>query len=347
MIFSILIPTLNAARTLDECLAHVRAQNFPISNYEIIIADGGSTDQTRQIAAKYQASIVENPLKTGEAGKMVALKHAKGEYVVFLDSDNILIDPDWLQKMQQPFADQDIVATEPIRYDCRPTDNAMTRYFAYMGMGDPLNYFLGNYDRLCAINNQWTNIPLPQTASPGFLKVQLDPTKPMPTIGANGFVLRRQLLTTLQSKDYLFDVDVLHSLSQNQPFHIAKTHTGVVHLFAPNLSTFIRKQQRRVRDYVYYNSQKARQHSDEDQRNFFLKLLYPGGTNFSGLLFFVLSCVTVIPLVIQMLRGYLRKPDWVWLLHPLLCEITVYVYGTERIRSIFKKQLYDRTKWKQ
>lgn len=347
MTISVLIPTLNAARTLDECLSHLRAQNFPTSDYEIILADGGSTDQTRAIATKYQTKVLENPLKTGEAGKMVALKHAKGEYVVFLDSDNILIDPDWLQKMQQPFAEPGIVATEPIRYDCRPHDNALTRYFAYLGMGDPLNYFLGNYDRLCAINNLWTKIPLSQNSHPGYFKVQLDPTKPMPTIGANGFVVRRQLLIPLQSKDYLFDVDVLHSLSQNQPFHIAKVHTSVVHLFAPNISTFIRKQQRRVRDYVYYNSQKERQHSDEDQRNFFLKLLYPGGTNFSGLLIFVLSCVTVLPLLVQMVSGFRRKPDWVWLLHPLLCEVTLYVYGTERIRSIFKKQLYDRSQWKQ
>lgn len=354
MTFSILIPTLNASRTLEECLQHVHQQNYSKDQYEIIIGDGGSSDNTREIATKYQTKIVENPLKTGEAGKMAALKRATGEFVVFLDSDNILIDPDWLSKMQLPFADPEIVATEPIRYDCRITDYPTTRYFAYLGMGDPLNYFLGNYDRICAINNQWTKLPVKQEQKDRYLKVKLDPTKPMPTIGANGFVVRRKLLEPLLTKDYLFDVDVLHSLLKSRHytldtkhFYIAKVDTGVVHLFAPDIATFIRKQQRRVRDYVFYNSKQERQHSDEDKRNIFLKLLYPGGTNFSGLLFFVLSCITIIPLLIQMTRGYLRKPDWVWIMHPLFCELTLFTYSSERIRSIFKKQLFDRSDWRQ
>lgn len=348
---SFLIPTLNAQRTLEECLSHVHNQNFNKSQYEIIIADGGSTDTTREIAKKYNAVIIDNPLKTGEAGKMAALKAAKNEYVVFLDSDNILIDQDWISKMLTPFQDSQILATEPIRYDARKNDDPLTRYFAYLGMGDPTNLFLGNYDRWCAITNRWTSLRLEEETSDGYRKVKIYKGN-TPTIGANGFVIKRELLTSLLIKDYLFDIDVLSLLMDKNDekgtyCYIAKVDTGVVHLFTGSLKTFVRKQQRRIRDYVYYNSINMRAHSEAKKINPILKLLYPGGINLGGLLLYVASGVTIIPLLVQAAIGYVRKPDWVWLYHPLICELTLYVYITERIKSFFKKGIYDRSQWSQ
>ena len=63
-------------------------QNF--KNYEIIIADGGSNDQTLSIAKKYHAKVFKNPLKTAEAGKTMGVNHAHGKYIALIDSDNIL-----------------------------------------------------------------------------------------------------------------------------------------------------------------------------------------------------------------------------------------------------------------
>ena len=277
---SFLIPTLNAERTLVECLAHLRKQKFPQENYEIIIADGGSTDKTLEIAKQFQATIIPNPLKTGEAGKMVALKKAQGDVVVFLDSDNILIDTNWITKMLKPFEDPEILASEPIRYDGRPTDDPLTRYFAHLGMGDPTNLFLGNYDRISAVTNRWTGLQLPEEVKAGYRKVKIYKDK-MPTIGANGFVIKRNLLQPLLNKEYLFDIDVLALLMKEKqndtPYcFVAKVDTGLVHLFTGSLKTFVRKQQRRIRDYVYYNSINMRSHTEKKLTNPLLKLLYPG-----------------------------------------------------------------------
>jgi glycosyltransferase involved in cell wall biosynthesis len=347
--YSFIIPTLNANRTLEECLEHVANQNFSKDQVEIIIADGGSTDRTLTIASKYNATIVPNPLKTGEAGKMAGLKVARGEYVVFLDSDNILIDPDWLINLKKPFEDPEIVATESIYFLSRPADNALTRYFAYMGMGDPINLFLGNYDHINAITNKWTSLNVPVEKQSGYLKIHLFKDKPLPTVGANGFVVKRTLLDPLLTDEYLFDVDVMNLLMSSNldtsSCYMAKVDTGLVHLFTPDIKTFVRKQQRRVRDYVYYQSKNLR--VSHDTRNVILKILYPGGPNFTGLLLFIASCVTIIPLLIQSVIGFTRKPDWVWILHPLLCEITLFVYTTERLKSFVRKGIYDRSKWSQ
>ena len=65
---SAVIATLNAERALGSCLAALRAQDYA-GDLQIVIADGGSTDRTLAIAAENRATVVENPLRTGEAGK--------------------------------------------------------------------------------------------------------------------------------------------------------------------------------------------------------------------------------------------------------------------------------------
>ena len=50
MKLSIVIPTLNSERTLPECLDAIIGQTFPRDQYEIVIADAGSSDSTRAIA---------------------------------------------------------------------------------------------------------------------------------------------------------------------------------------------------------------------------------------------------------------------------------------------------------
>jgi len=72
------------------CLESIKKQDYPKNKIEIIISDGGSTDRTLEITRKYIQKIFPNPLKTGEAGKAAGIKHATGEIIALIDSDNIL-----------------------------------------------------------------------------------------------------------------------------------------------------------------------------------------------------------------------------------------------------------------
>jgi glycosyltransferase involved in cell wall biosynthesis len=107
---SIIIPTLNSAKTLQDCLESIAIQEYSKDKVEIIIADGGSTDSTLSIISEFSVAsnlhpqpsnihIVPNNLKTGEAGKAVGLKHSTNDIVAFIDSDNIRPDKDWLKRM--------------------------------------------------------------------------------------------------------------------------------------------------------------------------------------------------------------------------------------------------------
>ena len=129
---------------------------------------------------------MKNPLKTAEAGKAVGVRNAKGEIICLWDSDNIIPESNWITKMLEPFADENIIASEPLGYKYRKQDSVVNRYTALLGMGDPLCMFLGKYDRYCGITGKWTNVPYEAIDEGNYLSIRFDEI--IPTIGANGFL---------------------------------------------------------------------------------------------------------------------------------------------------------------
>jgi glycosyltransferase involved in cell wall biosynthesis len=80
---SIVIPTLNEENLLPVLLDSIKMQSY--SDCEIIVADAGSTDTTRNIAVSRGAKVVEGGLPG--PGRNAGAAHAKGEYIFFLDAD--------------------------------------------------------------------------------------------------------------------------------------------------------------------------------------------------------------------------------------------------------------------
>jgi glycosyltransferase involved in cell wall biosynthesis len=90
---SILIPTYNYARYLDEAIQSVLNQTF--QNFELIIVDDQSKDNTDEIVQKYLSDprilYISNPKNLGLVGNFnQCLEYAKGEYIKFLLADDKL-----------------------------------------------------------------------------------------------------------------------------------------------------------------------------------------------------------------------------------------------------------------
>lgn len=331
---SVVIPTLNSARTLEACLRAVAGQDYPRERIEIVVADAGSTDGTQEIARACGADkVVPNPLKTGEAGKAAGIRAAAGGLIALVDSDNILPDAGWLARMTAPFADDAVVASEPLEYTARPEDPALTRYFALLGMNDPLCLFTRNYDRMCAVTGRWTGLEVAQRDCGGYLELSLT-EEALPTIGANGFVFRRTLLEHVAWEPYFFDIDVMHQAVRAGFCRVAKVKTGIVHLYCARLGDFARKQRRRIRDFLYFAAEKQRTYPWDRQRC-------------SGVVWFCVATVLTLPLVWQMARGFARRRDAAWLYHVPVCWVTLWLYGTATLRKVlgFRQAPAARETW--
>lgn len=319
---SIIVPTLNSAKTLEACLAAILSQKTARADYEIILADAGSSDDTVAIARRMGVDVVvDNPLKTGEAGKTAGIKASSGELIALVDSDNILPDGNWIGQMVAPFCDSDVVASEPLRYTVRKEDPALTRYFALLGMNDPLCLFTGNYDRECAVTGRWTGLDVHQQDMGGYLKLMLT-EEALPTIGANGFVFRRSLLEHVSWDPYFFDIDVMHQAVRAGFRHVAKVKTGIVHLYCARLEDFARKQRRRIRDFLFFAQEKQRTYPWDKQKR-------------AGIVLFALATVLVLPVAVQAAIGFCRRPDRAWLYHVPVCWVTLWTYGVGTLRKLF------------
>jgi len=92
---SFVIPTLNSEDTLEKCLKSIVRQDYP--KKEIIIIDGGSTDDTVNIAKKYGAKIYHYKGLLGDA-RNFGIKKSSGELIALWDSDVYIPHKEWLLK---------------------------------------------------------------------------------------------------------------------------------------------------------------------------------------------------------------------------------------------------------
>ncbi len=98
MRFSIIIPTLNESSNLRSALQHLLDSIEYLSEVEIIISDGGSSDDSMQLAAQYPVILI-NTAK-GRACQMNAgAEHSTGEWLVFLHADTRLPDS-WMSLIE-------------------------------------------------------------------------------------------------------------------------------------------------------------------------------------------------------------------------------------------------------
>ncbi|MBC8084818.1 MAG: glycosyltransferase family 2 protein [Hymenobacter sp.] len=90
--FTIVVPTYNRADFIGATLRSVLAQAF--EEWEVLVVDDGSTDNTAEVVRQQPDSRIHYlPKANGERGaaRNYGLAHAKGEYVIFLDSDDRLL----------------------------------------------------------------------------------------------------------------------------------------------------------------------------------------------------------------------------------------------------------------
>jgi O-antigen biosynthesis protein len=91
---SVIVCSYNGGKTLDRCLASLRQVEYP--DYEVILVDDGSTDNTREIAAKHPwVRAIHQENKGLSAARNIGAEAATGEIIAYTDSD-CMADPEWL-----------------------------------------------------------------------------------------------------------------------------------------------------------------------------------------------------------------------------------------------------------
>jgi len=316
---SFIMPTLNAAALLENCLASIAKQTYPRDRYEIILADAMSKDATREIAAKYGAVVVDDRGRDMEQGKRLALQHATGEYIVFVDSDNEITHPDYIELAVRALAVNPQALGVESYYLPSPKMSSFCAYVtALLHISDPMSWMMSVNPKLITRSSnveRWT------VAGDSFAY----------PLGANGFVFRRADVESTRAKEQFQDTHVaLHLMQSGKREWLRIRGRGVHHYYVQTLWGFVKKRRRAV---VHYFNVRA------ETRVSWMKhqSAVPAWAA-------ALYCGTFLGPAYHTLLGLARDRDWRWLWHPLACPAsllgTLWGWQTQRARGT-ERNIHD------
>src|SRR5579871_610260 len=105
---SLIMPSYNEAAHIEECLRSLLSQDYPADRMEVLVADGGSADETRQIVSRIAATDSRVKLLDNSAhriqsyGMNLAIKESKGEFILVTDV-HAEYAPDYVSKLVEAF----------------------------------------------------------------------------------------------------------------------------------------------------------------------------------------------------------------------------------------------------
>jgi glycosyltransferase involved in cell wall biosynthesis len=105
---TIVIPTYQQAAFLGEAIESALKQTIPC---EVIVVNDGSTDDTQEVAERYPVKVIHQVNKGLASARNTGIMNASDDYILFLDSDDIL-EPNCVEKILEVFntTDADVVA---------------------------------------------------------------------------------------------------------------------------------------------------------------------------------------------------------------------------------------------
>ena len=87
---AVVMPVLNEADFIGKTLQQVYLQDYPMEKVEVVIADGGSEDNTRAIASSFKGrfgsiKILDNPKRRPSSGRNIGIKNTTAPYIIIID----------------------------------------------------------------------------------------------------------------------------------------------------------------------------------------------------------------------------------------------------------------------
>jgi glycosyltransferase involved in cell wall biosynthesis len=312
--------TFNSAKLIGECLNSIATLDYPQHLIEIVIVDGGSTDGTLEIVKKFNCKIIEERTGRPEAATAIGYNKATRDIIVNFPSDNVITSKDWLRRMVAPFIiNSEIAGVETCHYEYVKNDTLLNRYFSLFGAGDPIPYYLGKRDRITYFEQKKWPLKAKAIDRGDYYEVEFNESD-TPTIGANGFLIRKDLAKLVSKTPFeFFHIDACLDLIKMGHNKYAFVKNGIWHKTGERFVPFLRRKLRY--STIYFNDKALRRYHTFDPQKDKLKLV----------LFIVLSFTFIEPLS-QSIRGYIKIRDRAWFLHPILCPIVALIYGYSFIR---------------
>lgn len=309
-LISVIMPVYNGEERLPKCLNSIRKQNYPQDKIEIIIVDDDSTDKTVQIAEeKFQCRIVRNGTHDPERGKSIGIEHAQGEYLFFMDDDNILTHKNWLKNLVNAVVSENCVGGQAARFAYSRSASLPDKYMALYGCGDPAVFYLHRRDHMMMTEKKWKLGGKVLHETDNYFKVKFD-SDTLPTIGSQGFLIKKEYVYLVQWQPFFYHIDSNLELVKKGYDNYIIMKDSVVHNHSASYKDFVGKIKR--------NS--AQLGRDDQYRTYSYNLTLPKMIKLG------LTLGTFVIPLFDSIRGFIKFPTIAWFLHPIISFKVALIY---------------------
>lgn len=316
---SIVIATYNSEKTLPLTLLSVKKQNYPKDKIEVLVIDGGSEDNTLEIAKSYSCKIIPNPKREPISAKHIGFVKASGKYMVYLDSDEVIEDSTSLKRKIEVFkSNPKIKAVIPSGYK-KPEGYSPINYYIN-GFGDPFSFFIYNLSKdssffLKTLKSRYKNTH----EDKNFAAFNFSKVTPLPIIE---LVAMSSMTDLKYLKSHFPQINKDESLvpfyfyllnTENNLIAIMK-NDPIIHYSSDTVSKYLKKISSRVKNNIYQTGMGVGGFLGRDK-------FQPSYFRLKRYLFIPYSFSIIFPLIDSLYLTITRQ-NMIFLLHPFLCIFT-------------------------
>ena len=340
-VVSLMIATFNSYKILQKTLAAIEGQTYPKEKLEIIIVDGGSTDQTLELAKAYGCVIYNNPKTEPVNAKLIGFNKAKGKYLITIDHDEVIENPDSiLNKVNAAEKHPECKAVLCSGYK-RPKDYpGLNQYISEFG--DPFSLFIYNFSKdyqfLHKVLRKYYTVT---EETQNYIIVSFANMKKAP-------IFELCCLGTMINKEYFKDFPHVQEdgaalvhlfyemLEKGDKSIILMKNDPLTHYSVDSLKAYLPKLKWRICNNVHF--------AEKGEMGFSGRTKYQKGVALKKYLFIPYALTLIIPFV-QGVGMAVSRRNSVYLLHPILSFYVavqiLYQYGLKVLGKTPEFTSYD------
>lgn len=319
-----MIATFNSAKILPKVLDAIKQQDYSADKIEILAIDGGSSDNTRELAESYGCIVLDNPKTNPVEAKMIGIKNAHGKYLITIDHDEVLENPRSISIRVNTLENHPNCKVAMCSGYKRPNDYPLLNQYI-SEFGDPFTLFFYNFpkDHNFFIKTLRNNYSVVEECDEYIIVSFENYRKPI--------ILEMICASNVINLDYfrsLVDFDseaeiahMFYLMLDDKHYQIVVSKNDpLVHYSADSLRAYFPKIKWRICNNVHY--------AQQSEAGFLGRNTYSGESGIKKYLFIPYTIIIPIAFTHAIYLSVSRK-NAIYLLHPFLCIYTLFQIGLQ------------------
>jgi len=320
-VISFVIPTYNSASTIDLTLSSIRKQTYPQNRLEILVVDGGSSDDTIKRARKYSCKIIRNSKTDIVNAEFLGYSKAKGRYLIGIAPDEVLENKNSLKiKYSAVSVFPNVKAVLSTGYKTPENFAEINNYINEFG--DPFSYFIYRESkgyRFLVQDLKRHNTPVFQNTD--FTVFSFVGSKQLPLIelwaGASMIDLKfaKRNFPEINKNPSLIPL-LFYLINQKKGCLSVTKNDATVHYSTGSFRKYLKKIRSRVEFNIYKTAMGKGGYTGREK-------FHSTNIKIKKYLFLVYSLTLVFPIIDALYLTATRRKA-IFLTHPVLCFYTAF-----------------------